>query len=653
MACGVPFMRKFAKGFFWEDKPKRKCEKPEVTWLDDLPGLEEARAFPVPMLSDDELIALPETESFTFDTEIYPNYFLAAFRSESTGKVLTIGLDEKEKLRWVLERFHIVTFNGIKFDLPIAALACAGCSEVQLKQACDMLIVTGDRAVKVLQVFQVRPLKVNHTDLIEVAPLKGGLKMYGGRMHAPKLQDLPFEPGTMLTDDQKAIVRYYCVNDLLITSMLRGWLKEQLSLRDALSKDYGMDLRSKSDAQIAEAVITSEVEALNRVRPRKPPVEIGRCHRYNIPDFIGYQTETLNRTLELVRNSGFVVSEKGGIEMPPELANHKITIGDSTYQLGIGGLHSTESCVKHFANDDFVLIDRDVASYYPAIIMNLGLYPKHMGVNFNRIYKSIVKRRLEAKKAKNKTVAESLKITINGGFGKFGSQYSMLYSPDLMIAVTITGQLSLLMLIEAIELSGISVVSGNTDGIVIRCHKDMEPHLNAIIDWWEKRTNFDTEETRYKAVYSRDVNNYIAIKEDGSTKRKGIFANVYMDSAMPYDALKHNPVSSICVEAVCAFLTKGIPVEETIFHNRDITKFVTVRNVKGGAVHNGKYLGKLIRWYYTAEDSKIVCARDGSLVPKSEYAKPLMQLGNFPDDLDFQWYIREAGQMLRDCDGIR
>lgn len=640
-------MRRLFEGFFWQDKPKRKCEKPEITWLDDLPGLEESRAFPVPMLSDEELITLPETESFTFDTEIYPNYFLAAFRSESTGKVLTLGLQDSDKIRWILERFHIVTFNGIKFDLPIAALVCAGCQEAQLKQACDMLILTGDRAAKVLQAFHVKPLKVNHTDLIEVAPLKGSLKMYGGRMHAPKLQDLPFDPGTMLSDDQKTIVRYYCVNDLVTTSMLLGWLKEQLSLREALSKDYGMDLRSKSDAQIAEAVITSEVVAFNKVHPRRPPVEVGRNHRYNVPDFIGYQTDRLNHTLELVRNAAFVVSEKGGIEMPPELSKHKITIGNSTYQLGIGGLHSTESCVKHFANDGFVLIDRDVASYYPAIIMNLGLYPKHLGVNFNRVYKAIVKRRLEAKKAKNKVVAESLKITINGGFGKFGSQYSMLYSPDLMIAVTITGQLSLLMLIEAIELAGISVVSGNTDGIVIRCHKDMEPHLNAIIAWWEKRTNFDTEETRYQAVYSRDVNNYIAIKEDGSTKRKGIFANVYMDSTMPYDALKHNPVASICVEAICAFLTKGIPVEETILYDRDISKFVTVRNVKGGAVHKGQFLGKLIRWYYTSEDSEIVCARDGSLVPKSECAKPLMQLGDFPDDIDFQWYIREAKSMLK------
>lgn len=63
----------------------------------------------------------------------------------------------------------------------------------------------------------------------------------------------------------------------------------------------------------------------------------------------------------------------------------------------------------------------------------------------------------------------TFKIVLNGTFGKLGSKYSFLYSPNLMIQVTITGQLALLMLIEALEAAGISVVSANTDGIVSRC----------------------------------------------------------------------------------------------------------------------------------------------------------------------------------------
>src|SRR5665648_505827 len=117
---------------------------------------------------------------------------------------------------------------------------------------------------------------------------------------------------------------------------------------------------------------------------------------------------------------------------------------------------------------DFYLIDKDCTSYYPSIILGLRLYPTHMGDCFLEVYETIVNKRLEAKRNKDKVVANALKITINGSFGKLGSKYSNLYAPDLLIQVTLTGQLALLMLIEMIEGIGISIVSGNTDGIVIK-----------------------------------------------------------------------------------------------------------------------------------------------------------------------------------------
>src|SRR5206468_2305863 len=121
-----------------------------------------------------------------------------------------------------------------------------------------------------------------------------------------------------------------------------------------------------------------------------------------------------------------------------------LTVGECTYKMGIGGLHSTESEVAHIAEADTLLLDRDVVSYYPSIILNQHLFPSHLGRDFLRVYRSIVERRVGAKKAGNKVVADSLKITINGSFGKLGSIYSILFAPDLMIQVTITGQLALL-----------------------------------------------------------------------------------------------------------------------------------------------------------------------------------------------------------------
>ena len=162
------------------------------------------------------------------------------------------------------------------------------------------------------------------------------------------------------------------------------------------------------------------------------------------------------------------------------------------------------------------------------------------------MYRSIVERRLKAKKDGNKVEADTLKITINGSFGKFGSKYSALYAPDLMLQVTLSGQLSLLMLIERLELGLESpVVSGNTDGILIKYPEEKRELMNSIIKQWEVETGFTTEETpRYSAVFSRDVNSYVAVKTDGKAKTKGTYSEA---------SLSKNPTNTICRDALIAF----------------------------------------------------------------------------------------------------
>jgi len=649
-------------GFFWQDMPvvkppkaeKPKRTPPERTWErpDYLPGLEQARLFPVPLFTDHELVqACMNRERLIFDIEVYENYFLAAFTSIVSGKVIYFemtpsrGLDVA-KMLWVMQNFTTVGFNSINFDLPITALALAGKPNALLKHATNQIILEGARPSDVLKQYKVKKLQVDHIDLIEVAPLRASLKIYGGRLHAPKMQDLPFHPETFLSEEQIAIVRWYCVNDLTNTAILHESLKEQISLRETLSAEYGVDLRSKSDAQIAESVIAQEIEKLNGCRVQRPTIEPGTRYRYRVPTFIKYESPLMNWALDIVRQADFIVSEDGNIGMPAELKELKLQIAGGIYRMGIGGLHSSEQCTAHKADDHTIIVDRDVTSYYPAIILNLGLYPHHLSTNFLRVYQQLVNKRLDAKRAGNKVVADSLKITINGSFGKLGSKWSVLYSPDLLIQVTVTGQLSLLMLIERLEIRGINVVSANTDGIVIKCPKVRHAEMEAIIKQWEQDTAFETEETTYTAVYSRDVNNYIAVKPDGKVKTKGAYAS----PEKPSDQLHKNPTNQICVDAVIALLTKGAPLHHTIRSCTDIRKFVSVRTVKGGAVKDGTFLGKSIRWYYKAgEDGEIVYADSGNKVPRSEGARPLMDLPTvFPQDVDYDWYEREAERMLRD-----
>ena len=198
------------------------------------------------------------------------------------------------------------------------------------------------------------------------------------------------------------------------------------------------------------------------------------------------------------------------------------------------------------------------------------------------------------------------------------------------------------------------------------------------------------------------------MKEDGSTKCKGAYANPWAGKKNLAERLHKNPTNTVCVEAVEALLTKGTPIITTVRGCKDITKFVSVRSVKGGAVKvweripppahgsqeellrmagfvpfsngswteaddkHGRYamnvdraykvawerlskpgktefLGKSIRWYYArGVDGEIVYATNGNKVPRSEGARPLMDLpGEFPDDVDFDWYENECEKILQ------
>ncbi len=440
---------------------------------------------------------------------------------------------------------------------------------------------------------------------------------------------------------ERDLLSTYCINDLDTTIDLYKRLSDQIELREQMGKEYGLELRSKSDAQIAESVIKKQIEAIKGDKVYRPDLPKNFSFNYTPPSFIAFKHPELNQALDIFKTKPFTLNEKGDVAEPPEVGKLKIKIGSSTYQLGIGGIHSCEKKVHYVAGSDHIIVDRDVTSYYPNIILTQQLYPKHIGLDFLTVYKSLVEKRIKAKREGNKVVNEALKVTINGSFGKFGSRWSALYGPNLLIQTTVTGQLSLLMLIEALEEKGISVVSANTDGIIIYCHTRNQAAMQLVISDWEKTTGFGTEETPYSAVYSRDINNYIALKRNGSYKVKGVYAD---------ENLSKTPTTQVCTQAVVDYLQLGLPIETTVHACMDIRKFVSVRAVTGGAVKNNEYLGKAVRWYYAKnEPGAIHYKKNGNKVPVTDGAKPLMVLpDSLPVDVDHEWYIKKAYSMLND-----
>jgi hypothetical protein len=458
----------------------------------------------------------------------------------------------------------------------------------------------------------------------------------------------------------------YCVNDLDITGWLKTRLKAAIDLRQEMGKSYGIDLRSLSDAQISEKVIGNEIATSSGVYPRRPSLPQGLTFQFKNPDYAQFYTPELQKLHAKILDTVFMLNGDGKIKVLTDKmvvvsATNlwSVKVGNATYRLGIGGLHSSEQRQTFFTDDKHVLLDRDVASYYPSIILNQRLYPDHIGPEFLNVYKDIVDRRLQAKRDKDKTTAESLKICINGCFGKLGSKWSIFFSPNLLAQVTISGQLSLLMLIEMLEWCGIPVVSANTDGIVIRCPQNRLVDAQTVVEQWEALTGFVTEETRYASIHSRDVNNYVAIGVDGSIKAKGAYVNEMSMKDRNRESLTKNPNGSICSEAVMKFLQTckqphPVTIEQTIMECKDITKFIYARRVNGGAVKDGQYIGKIIRWYMRFGEFGCIkyleanVSGSKNVVSESTGSYPIMDLRRVPTDIDYAWYIRKAHSILKD-----
>lgn len=584
------------------------------------------------------------------DVEVYRDYFLCMFKDIETGKSAVFEMFDgqqfnKERVSRLMRDHVTIGFNSNSYDLYIIAAALAGEPCDRLKALSDAIIKSNLPAWRVARDRQVRvPQQWDHIDLIEVAPGQASLKIYGGRLHCKTMQELPIEPDANISPEQRRELRLYCLNDLDTTEALFRKLEPAIKLRAEMGKQYGgIDLRSKSDAQIAEAVIKHELTEMTGKEYRPAKADIGGVVHYVDPRIVRFDSPELRETFERVLKTGFPIGTNGAVRMPDWLAQKRIKIGKTEYQMGIGGLHSCEKSQGIVATADQFLADMDVASYYPSIILKLGLSPAKMGDDFLKVYQSIVTRRLEAKRRGDKLTADTLKICVNGSFGKLGSMYSALYAPELMIQTTITGQFCLLMLIERLEAVGINVVSANTDGIVFLADKVMSAVLDEITFDWMLETSFELERSDYRAIHSRDVNNYIAVKLDGSTKRKGVFAE---------PGLSKNPEFTIVADAMAAYLSKSTPVAETIGACKDITKFVSIRRVEGGGVWRQEYLGKSVRFYYSTEvglDEQISYAKNKNKVPKTDGARPLMTLPEaFPEDIDVQRYVGLAQEGLKD-----
>jgi hypothetical protein len=142
---------------------------------------------------------------------------------------------------------------------------------------------------------------------------------------------------------------------------------------------------------------------------------------------------------------------------------------------------------------------------------------------------------------------------------------SWIYDRQLTMFTTINGELSLLMLIEAYELNGLHIISANTDGITARIRRSDETKMFQINQWWQEVTKYELERTDYQKLIFSTVNDYIAVKTDGSIKKKGDFLTEF--------ELHKNKSFKIITLALEAYFLHDKNPEEFVHNHKNIYDF--------------------------------------------------------------------------------
>lgn len=167
------------------------------------------------------------------------------------------------------------------------------------------------------------------------------------------------------------------------------------------------------------------------------------------------------------------------------------------------------------------------------------------------------------------------------------------------------------MLIEMMEMNGIQVVSGNTDGIVCYFPENKEEIYKKVCKEWEDKVGNHTmgklEYTDFTHLYQEDINSYIGrkIKRDNdnkivgySTKKKGRFLTEL--------EMNKNKSKRIIALALEAYFIDGKDPIEFITNHKNIFNFCIGKKASrklyyeelGGKIHD-----KIIRYYVSKEGS--------------------------------------------------
>lgn len=631
---------------------------------------------------------------YVYDIEVFPNVFHCTVKNTETGELHKFEIScRRNQLDELVEFFHTVntkyTFGDlyttdIKLDTNI--LFC-GYNNLHYDNAIINYIIDCYNIMKYKgyrdicrSVFNLSKVITTSSEddnsawrkwkymicfdsfdiltMLYSNKLRVGLKEIQVTMQYRNVQEFVADWQADLPENQIDSMIDYNINDINSTEELLNRCKKDIDLRIAIEDEYGVRVLSKDGVNIGMKILTQKYlektgQTWRDIKDLRSPMSVIPLNNVILP-FIKYDSPILTRVLDDMKSQIVSPGRKG--------YENKFVFEGLQYSVGVGGIHSVNKPEIIIPKEDEMLIDIDVASLYPSMLIEYEFYPKHLGPEFLEVYKQIKDERIEAKHNGNKVKNETLKLALNGLSGNLQNEHNFCYSPFAVMQIRINGQLLLLMLAEKLTQLGCRIVQANTDGLFVLLKKDVYSKVNNVCREWEQLTRLTLEEERFKAMYQYAINDYFAITEDDKVKEKGMFITTVK--------LGKGLTPKIIPKAVINFFKNGVPVEETIKGCKDIRDFLMSektgkqwhveynnkeqqRTNRFYASTNGAYLWKWKEKDTNRFDISIPCPTE------KQYQNMLTASGvtllNYLDDkpieerkINYRYYIMEAYKIIRE-----
>jgi hypothetical protein len=420
-----------------------------------------------------------------FDLEVYPNLFVAVFLNKETNEYkvfikwdsgendciiddqsfkIEIGIDEIPEMIQFLKdnkNTYFIGYNSLNYDLQILNFIIENpeCTTAQIKEFNDKLI-NSEWAI-----YREKELYNKTIDLMLVnnygirSAKSTSLKALEFNMRKKKIEDLPYHFNDFITKkNQVEDIIKYCKYDVETTKDVLEFSKDLVKMRWDLGKLENLNLINSPDPDIARKYMMKHLS--NKLDISEYDLKKMKTYRKQIIvkdlilPYIKFDNKEFKDVLDFYNSLIIEASIKSNIDPNMKIISlknkieYKFELLGGEFVFGAGGVHFANKPGVYEADDEYIIIDSDVAALYPSLAILNRFYPAHLGEHYCDTLNENVQRRKKYSKKEFPSINNGIKVVNNSTYGMSNSEYSPFYDPEYTLKTCVAGMLSLSMVVD-------------------------------------------------------------------------------------------------------------------------------------------------------------------------------------------------------------